>query len=123
MRKILSIGLIGAALGLGVAAGVAQAQDMPPPAVKSGPPSVDWPIQDLMADPVLDAVLNKDMPDLQTSQYLEMIKPLSIRSVAKFPQANIDQAKLDQIQADLTAAAATEPAGATAAAVAPAAPH
>ncbi|HZC16328.1 MAG TPA: hypothetical protein VE309_06180 [Caulobacteraceae bacterium] len=124
MRKILSIGLIGALLGLGVATGVAQAQDLPAPAVKSGAPSIDWPIQDLLADPALDAVVVKDLPDLPNSQYLEMIKPMSIRSVAKFPQANIDQAKLDQVQADLTAAAAGEPAGAvaTAAVSAPAAP-
>ena len=107
MRKILAIGLMGAALGLSLAT-VAQAQDMTP-AVKSGPPSVDWPIQDLMADPITMAVITKDLPDLPTSQYLEMIKPLSIRTIAKYPQANIDQAKLDAISADLTAAAANDP--------------
>jgi hypothetical protein len=130
MRKILSIALAGAALaGLGLTA-VAQAQDMPAAAVKSGPPSVDWPIQDLLADPITNAVIVKDLPDLPTSQYLEMIKPLSIRSVATFPQANIDAAKLASVQADLTAAAANDPGaadrppvgGAPAAAAAPAAP-
>jgi hypothetical protein len=129
MRKILSIALIGGAFaGLSLAA-VAQAQDMPAAAVKAGPPSVDWPIQDLLADPITNAVIVKDLPDLPTSQYLEMIKPLSIRSVATFPQANIDAAKLTQIQADLTAAAANDPGaaarppvGATSAAAAPAAP-
>jgi hypothetical protein len=109
MRKILSIALIGGAVaGLSLAA-VAQAQDMPAAAVKSGPPSVDWPIQDLLADPITNAVIVKDLPDLPTSQYLEMIKPLSIRSVATFPQANIDAAKLTLIQADLTAAAGNDP--------------
>ena len=107
MRKILAIGFMAAALGLSLAS-VAQAQDMTP-AVKSGPPSIDWPIQDLLADPVTLAVITKDLPDLQTSQYLEMIKPLSIRTIAKYPQANIDQAKLDAISADLTAAAANDP--------------
>ncbi len=129
MRKILSIALVGAAVaGLGLAA-VAQAQDMPAAAVKSGPPSVDWPIQDLLADPITDAVIVKDLPDLPTSQYLDMIKPLSIRSVATFPQANIDAAKLASVQADLTAAAANDPGaadrppvGGTPAAAAPAAP-
>jgi hypothetical protein len=128
MRKILSIALVGAAVaGLGLAA-VAQAQDMPAAAVKSGPPSVDWPIQDLLADPITDAVIVKDLPDLPTSQYLDMIKPLSIRSVATFPQANIDAAKLASVQADLTAAAANDPGaadrppvGGTPAAAAPAA--
>jgi hypothetical protein len=109
MRKILSIALVGAAVaGLGLAA-VAQAQDMPAAAVKAGPPSVDWPIQDLLADPITNAVIVKDLPDLPTSQYLDMIKPLSIRSVATFPQANIDAAKLASVQADLTAAAANDP--------------
>jgi hypothetical protein len=129
MRKILSIGLIGGALlGLGLAA-VAQAQDMPAAAVKAGPPSIDWPIQDLLADPITNAVVIKDLPELPTSQYLDMIKPMSIRSVATFPQANIDAAKLALIQADLTAAAANDPGaaarppvGATAAATAPATP-
>ncbi len=129
MRKILSVALIGGAvLGLSLAA-VAQAQDMPAAAVKSGPPSVDWPIQDLLADPITNAVIVKDLPDLPTSQYLEMIKPLSIRSVATFPQANIDAAKLASVQADLTAAAANDPGaaarppvGATPAAAASAAP-
>jgi hypothetical protein len=123
MRKILSIVLAGAAVaGFGFAATV-QAQDapsMPAAAVKSGPPSVDWPIQDLLADPILNAVVVKDLPDLPTSQYLEMIKPLSIRSVATFPQANIDAAKLAQIQTDLTAAAANDPGAADRAPVAPA---
>jgi len=109
MRKILSIALIGGAVaGLGLAA-IAQAQDMPAAAVKSGPPSIDWPIQDLLADPITNAVVVKDLPDLPTSQYLEMIKPLSIRGVATFPQANIDAAKLAQVQADLTAAAVNDP--------------
>src|ERR1700679_2326905 len=64
MRKILAIGFMAAALGLSLAS-VAQAQDMTP-AVKSGPPSIDWPIQDLLADPVTLAVITKDLPDLQT---------------------------------------------------------
>jgi hypothetical protein len=122
MRRILSIGLIGAALVMG-AASVAQAQDLTP-AVQSGPASIDWPISALLADPVLNAVIAKDLPTLQSSQYLEMIKPTSLRTLSKIPQANIDQATLDKVQADLTAAAATEssaPAAAPAPAPAPAA--
>ena len=61
MRKILAIGLMGATLGMSLAT-VAQAQDMTP-AVKSGPPSVDWPIQDLLADPITLAVMAADLVD------------------------------------------------------------
>jgi hypothetical protein len=107
MRKILSVALLGAVFGL-AATTAAQAQDLTP-ATKSGPPSIDWPIQDLLADPILNAVVVKDLPELPTSPYLEMIKPTSLRTISKIPQANIDQAKLDAIQADLTAAAANDP--------------
>lgn len=100
--KLIVAGLAGLTLALGVA-GIASAQDMTP-AVKSGPPSVDWPITDLVADPALKAVVDKDIPGLETNQYYEQIKGMSIRGISKFPQANIDDAKLATIQADLVAA-------------------
>ncbi|HLI67289.1 MAG TPA: hypothetical protein VKU90_13080 [Caulobacteraceae bacterium] len=114
MRRILSIGLIGLALGLG-AASVAQGQAMPS-ATKSGPASVDWPISDLLNDPPSKAVLAKDLPALLTYDGLDQIKGMSIRQISQFPQANIDATKLAQIQTDLTAAA-----GGSAASSAPAA--
>ncbi len=106
MRNFLSIALVGAALSLG-AVSIAQAQpaDSSAPAVKSGPPSVDWPISDLLADPGSKAVLGKDLPALLTYDGLDQIKGMSIRQISQFPQANIDATKLAQIQTDLTAAA------------------
>ena len=95
---------------LGVAAS-ASAQDMTP-AVKSGPPSVDWPIVDLVADPALKAVVDKDLPGIETNQYYEQIKGMSIRTISKFPQAEIDDAKLAAIQADLAAVKPSAPAAA-----------
>jgi len=112
MNRTLTVGIVGALLGL---AGVAQAQTAdsgapaaaptpPPAAVKSGPPSIDWPIADLIADPGSKAVLTKDLPALMSYDGLDQIKSMSIRQISQFPQANIDAPKLAQIQADLSAA-------------------
>jgi hypothetical protein len=101
MNKLIAAGLLSLAVGLGGAA-AAVAQDMTP-AVKSGPPSVDWPIADLLADQGAHGVLAKDLPKLLTYEGLDSIKQMSIRTIAKFPQAEIDDAKLASIQADLAA--------------------
>jgi hypothetical protein len=113
MRKSIMIGL--AALALGAASvGGAFAQTAAPatppatpdvntPAAKSGPPSVDWPIGDLLADPGAHAVLAKDLPALLTYDGLDQIKGMSIRNISQYPQAQIDDAKLAAIAADLAA--------------------
>ena len=108
MRKSIIIGL--AALSLGVAAAgatfaqtPAPAPDVNTPAAKTGAPSVDWPIGDLLADPGAHAVLAKDLPALLTSDGLDMIKGMSLRNISQYPQAQIDDAKLASLQADLAA--------------------
>jgi hypothetical protein len=102
MKKIIAAGLLSLALGLTGAVGFASAQDVQP-AVKSGPPSIDWPISDLLDDAGAKAVLTKDLPQLVSYDGLDQIKGLSIRTIAKFPQAQIDDAKLASVQADLAA--------------------
>ena len=102
MKKLIAAGLLSLAVGLGGAVSVVSAQDMTP-AVKSGPPSVDWPISDLLDDKGAHDVLAKDLPKLLTYEGLDSIKQMSIRTIAKFPQAEIDDAKLAAIQADLAA--------------------
>ena len=102
MHKLIAAGLMSLAVGLGGAITVASAQDMSP-AVKSGPPSVDWPIADLLADPGAHDVLAKDLPKLLTYDGLDSIKQMSIRAISAFPQAEIDPPKLAAIQADLAA--------------------
>ena len=109
MRKALIIGLSSLALGLGGAASGASAQDTSAAAVKSGPPSVDWPISDLLADTGAHGVLAKDLPALLTYDGLDQIKGMSIRQISQFPQANIDAPKLAAIQADLAALPAPAP--------------
>jgi hypothetical protein len=103
MRNAFVIGLSSLALSLAVAATGASAQDASAPAVKSGPPSVDWPISDLMADTGALGVLKQDLPQLLTYDGLDQIKGMSIRQIAQFPQAQIDDAKLKSIQSDLAA--------------------
>jgi len=102
MQKLIAAGVISLAVALGGVVSVASAQDMTP-AVKSGPPSVDWPIADLLADAGAHDVLAKDLPKLLTYDGLDGIKQMSIRTISKFPQAEIDDAKLAAIQADLAA--------------------
>ena len=102
MQKLIAAGLMSLAVSLGGAVSVASAQDMTP-AVKAGPPSVDWPIADLLTDTGAHAVLAKDLPKLLTYEGLDDIKQMSIRGISKFPQAEIDDAKLASIQADLAA--------------------
>ena len=116
MHKLIAAGVLGLAVSFGGAVAIASAQDMTP-AVKSGPPSVDWPIADLLADPGAHDVLAKDLPKLLTYDGLESIKQMSIRTISQFPQAEIDAARLASIQADL---AALTPASTTAPAADPA---
>jgi hypothetical protein len=107
MRKTLSAVLVIATLGLG--AGAALADDAAAPAASapatapSGPPSIDWTMQDLLADPGAKAVLEKDMPGLEADPRLDMVKTMTLRAVAAYPEAQIDDAKLASIQADLAA--------------------
>ena len=106
MQKLIAAGLLSLALGLGGAVSLASAQDAIPadkPAAKAGPPSVDWPIADLLADQGAHDVLAKDLPKLLTYDGLDSIKQLSIRNISQYPQAEIDAPKLAAIQADLAA--------------------
>jgi hypothetical protein len=120
MQKSISAALAALALGLGAAA-AASAQTASPqttpaapatdaPAAKSAQPSVDWTIEDLLADPGAKSVLAKDLPSLEGDPRLDMVKAMSLRAVAQFPEAQIDQAKLDAVQADLAALPAPKPA-------------
>ena len=113
MRKTLSVALVVAALviaALGLGAGTALADDAAAPAAPaapaaapSGPPSIDWTMQDLLANPGAKAVLAKDMPGLEADPRLDMVKAMTLRAVAAYPEAQIDDAKLASIQADLAA--------------------
>ena len=104
MRKTLIIAATAIALGLSSAA-MAQTDttDVNTPAAKTGAPSIDWPISDLLDNAAAHAVLAKDLPALLTYDGLDMIKGMSIRNISQYPQAQIDGPKLASIQADLSA--------------------
>ena len=119
MRKFVSAVVAAAATLLVV--GAAAAQDMAT-AVKSGPPSIDWPIGDLLAYPAAKAVLDKDLPELSASPQLDMVKSMSLRTIAQFPQANLSDSKLATIQSDLGALPTPPADPAAPPAAAPAAP-
>ncbi len=90
-----------AALGL-LAASPALAQPAAAaPPTGAGKPSIDWTMQDLLADPAAKAVLEKDIPGISDDPRLGMVMAMTLRDVAQHPEAQIDQAKLDQIAADL----------------------
>lgn len=97
--KLFAAGLTGLILALSVAP-MASAADAPTGATGI---SVDSKIGDLLANPATKAVIDKDIPGLETSPYLDMVKGMSVRDISKYPQANIDDAKLATIDADLRA--------------------
>ena len=103
MRKTLIIAATAIALGLSSAAMAQDTKDVNTPAAKEGPPSIDWPISDLLDNPAAHAVLAKDLPALLTYDGLDQIKGMSIRNISQYPQAQIDGPKLASIQADLAA--------------------
>jgi hypothetical protein len=103
MQKKLSTALLAMVFAAVISGGVS-AQAAPSSATaKSSHPSVDWAIGDLLADPGAKAVLDKDLPNMSSDPRLDMVRSMSLRTVAQFPEAQIDDAKLSAIQADLAA--------------------
>ena len=64
---------------------------------------IDSPIRDLLNNPATLAVLQKDMPGMADDPRLDMVESMSLRQIARFPQAGLNKAKLRSIQADLVA--------------------
>jgi hypothetical protein len=80
----------------GALAGAAMAQ-------ASGPPTVDWTVQDLLDNPAAKAVLDRDLPGAEDDPRLALVRSMTLRTVSQFPEAGIDAAKLAKIAADLAA--------------------
>lgn len=103
--KFIVAALSGLTLALTGATLAAAADDKPPAAATTtAGASIDSKIGDLLTNPVTKAVLDKDIPGLESSPYLDMVKSMSVREIAKYPQAKLDDAKLQTIDADLKAA-------------------
>lgn len=100
--KFIVAAVTGLTLAFSGAASAVAADDQPAATAAPGA-SVDSKIGDLLADPATKTVLDKDIPGLESSPYLDMVKGMSVRDIAKYPQAKIDDAKLQTIDADLKA--------------------
>ncbi len=101
--KLIAAGLSGLILAL-AAAPVAFAADAPTAAMAAATPSVDSKIGALLAVPATKAIVDKYMPGLETSPYLDMAKGMSVRDASKYPQAGLDDAKLAAMDTELKAA-------------------
>ncbi len=82
---------------------------------------IDAPIRDLLNNPATLAVLQRDLPGMMDNPQLDMVKSMSLRQIAQFPEAHLDDAKLGLIQADLVATNAPRTEGVSAIATAGAA--
>ena len=107
MRISLGLAITASALSL-VLIGCAAVPDDDPTAEagsfqEAAGVGIDAPIRDLLNNPATLAVLQKDMPGMADNPQLDMVKSMSLRQVAEFPQAHLDTAKLKKIQADLEA--------------------
>src|ERR1700761_194841 len=69
----------------------------------AGQPTIDWTVQDLLNNPGAKAVLDKAMPGAESDPRLQLVKAMSLRTVAQFPEADIDQTKLQSIATQLAA--------------------
>lgn len=103
----LSIGLIGAASAQPSADASATAPAAAAPAA-AAKLDIDSPIGDLLDHPETKAVLAKHLPKLLDFPQLDMVRPMSLRQVSQYPQAEIDDAKLKAISDDLAAATAAK---------------
>jgi hypothetical protein len=107
MRTTIMAVMLAAPLSLGLLLAAAQAQEDPttPPTPAPKHPCIDSPLRDLLANPAAVAVLNRDLPGMTSDPRLEMAKSMSLRQIARFPDAHLNGAKLKMLEADLEAAA------------------
>lgn len=100
-RRLKSL-VIAAVLATGLTAGAAAAQTYPErkaDAVKEA--RVDkTPIGDLLADPRYRAILDKRAPAIDAYKDLGMVKAMTLKAIAEFPQAGLDQKQLAAIQSE-----------------------
>ncbi len=67
------------------------------------PFSVDTKLGELLANEKARAVLEKHLPGISTHPQINLVKGMSLRVIANYPQAGISQEKLKAIDEDLKA--------------------
>jgi len=92
---VLALALSGAPL-----AAYAQSAPAPVPAALNG----DTPIETIVADPAGKAVIDKDMPDLQSHPSFEQFKAMSLRQLEPYSGGAITDALIAKVETDLAAA-------------------
>lgn len=63
--------------------------------------SIDSKIKDIMANPKAVDICDKYMPGFKTDKQMKMVYGLTLRALAKFPQAKVSAETLDQINKEL----------------------
>ena len=100
----MRIKMSGALAALAIcAAGSALAQAPAAPPAPVAAPSVDkTPIGVLWANPTTQAILKKDLPELEA--FVDQLKDMTLADAAPRSQGVLDDAKLKKIQADFDSA-------------------
>jgi hypothetical protein len=63
--------------------------------------TVDSKIKDILADPTAADIVERHLPGFRTDRQMKMVYGLSLRSLAKFPQAKVVAEKLATLEKEL----------------------
>jgi hypothetical protein len=69
--------------------------------------SADSTLDEILSDPAAIQILERHLPGVTTHPLVDMARPMSLATIASFPQANISTATLEAIVRDLRAGHAT----------------
>jgi hypothetical protein len=108
MENPMSKTLFAAAAASLLLVGAAAAQTAPAPAPAhdehhSARPTIESPIEALMADPATKSVMEKHLPGMDKHPAYGQFKGMSLRQVAPYSQGAITDEKIAAIEADLKA--------------------
>ncbi|MDV3458876.1 hypothetical protein RZN05_17900 [Sphingomonas sp. HF-S4] len=97
------VAICAAALACLPVAALAQAAPASAPAAAAVAPTLDTPIEALVANPKSKAVLDADIPGLSTHEHYEMFKAMSLRAIQPMSNGKITEDMLKKVEADLAA--------------------
>lgn len=100
MRTILASLLVATAGLTGVAAHAADAPAAAP-AAKAAFSTAETPLGDLLDNPATKAVLQKHLPDLVSSESIDMARGMTLKALQSYAGDQVTDEKLAAIDADL----------------------
>lgn len=65
--------------------------------------TIDSKIKDIMAEPRAVDIVDKYLPGFATNKQMKMVYGMSLRALAKFPQAKVSNETLAEIEKELAA--------------------